>query len=127
MYQAGDYPNEPVQRLEELIRRFGTIEEETYDSMENDDCERHFKATYARSDDGRFVVHLPFREDMGSLGESRNQAEKRFKALENRLDRNSEMKKVYSDFIHEYLDLGHAKILNKDKTDVEGAHYLPRH
>lgn len=103
VYQA-ESTDGPVARLEELMRRFWTVEEQTFDPLENDDCERHFKATYARAEDGRFVVQLPFREGVDNLGESRNQAEKRFKALENRLDRNPDMKKMYSDFIHEYLD-----------------------
>lgn len=74
-----------------------------------------------------FVVQLPFCEDVGNLGESHNQALKRFQALENRLDRNAEMKKIYSDFINEYLDLGHAKLLNEDEIKVDGAYYLPQH
>ncbi|XP_062540969.1 uncharacterized protein LOC134209013 [Armigeres subalbatus] len=126
VYQA-ESTVESVTRLEDLMRRFWMVEEQTHDPLENNDCERHFRATYSRAEDGRFVVQLPFREGAGSLGESRNQAEKRFKALENRLDRNPDMKKMYSEFIHEYLDLGHARILNENEIKVDGVYYLPHH
>nr|XP_029717010.1 uncharacterized protein LOC109400437 [Aedes albopictus] len=71
------------------------------------------QATYTRGNDGRYIVQLPFREDAGQLGDSRAQAEQRFKALEKRLDKSPELKQMYSRFIHEYLELGHIKTVRE--------------
>lgn len=119
--------NEAETRLEELMKRFWTIEEQTSVTLANDDCERHFQATYTRGNDGRYIVQLPFREDAGQLGDSRAQAEQRFKALEKRLDKSPELKQMYSRFIHEYLELGHATVLKEGEKDAKDAYYLPHH
>lgn len=86
-------------QLNAMLERFWMIDEQTTEPL-NDACEKHFLETYARGEDGRYIVQLPFRDDAGQLGDSRDQAERRFKALENRLEKRPEMKKMYSDFIH---------------------------
>ncbi|XP_052567476.1 uncharacterized protein LOC128093775 [Culex pipiens pallens] len=116
-----------TKELIELMKRFWTIDAQTAEPGEIDDCERHFKTTYSRDEDGRFIVELPFRKNAGKLGDSRAQAEKRFKALENRLEKYPETKKMYSDFVHEYIELGHARILNEDEKHNPDAYYLPHH
>ncbi|XP_055543606.1 uncharacterized protein LOC129729147 [Wyeomyia smithii] len=104
------------EQLNTLLERFWMIDEQTAEPL-NNDCERHFLETYSRGEDGRYTVQQPFRDDPGQLGDSRNQAEKMFKALENRLERRPEMKKLYSDFIHEYLELDHARILEPKEPE----------
>lgn len=70
---------------------------------------------------------IPFRDNLCELGESRMQAEKRFYALERRLERAPEMKKMYVDFINEYLSLGHCRVVNEVDSSTDGAYYLPHH
>lgn len=53
----------------------------------------HFDKTVERKEDGRFVVQLPFRENINTLGTSRSTALKRFLSLENRFRSNPELKK----------------------------------
>lgn len=89
------------------LERFWMIDEQISEPL-SDDCEKHFRASYSRRDDGRYVVQLPFREDADQLGDSRAQAERKFKALEDRLEKHPDLKKMYSDFVNEYLELGHA-------------------
>ncbi|XP_062556616.1 uncharacterized protein LOC134221441 [Armigeres subalbatus] len=115
------------ENLNELMKRFWTVDEQTIEPLEKDECERHFVTTYARGEDGRYVVKLPFREGAGELGDSRVQAEKRFKALENRLEKYPDTKRRYGDFIREYIKLGHARILKDEEKDPTGAYYLPHH
>ncbi|XP_062537930.1 uncharacterized protein LOC134206249 [Armigeres subalbatus] len=84
-----------------LLERFWMIDDKMTEPL-NDACERHFRASYTRGKDGRYIVQLPFKEDANRLGNSRDQAEKRFKALEKRLEKCPEVKKMYSDFVNEY-------------------------
>lgn len=122
---------EPEDNLQELLKRFWTIEEQVFDvesTPSDDDCETHFAETHARNMEGRYVVKLPFRDNVNDLGESRMQAEKRFMMLERRLIKNPEIKQMYDAFIDEYLALGHGvEIDSSDKNDSEFVYYLPHH
>ncbi|XP_055612492.1 uncharacterized protein LOC129759094 [Uranotaenia lowii] len=121
-------PVEPAdERLDELMKRFWCIEEQFPDEKVDNDCEQHFQTTHARRKDGRYVVQLPFRVDAELLGESRNQAVKRFKALEKRLEAYPNTKQMYSDFIKEYIELGHARYLSAEEATEHNTYYLPHH
>jgi len=37
-------------------------------SVEDQQCEDHFKQTHSRDRDGRYIVRLPFKEDPAQLG-----------------------------------------------------------
>ncbi|XP_053691693.1 uncharacterized protein LOC128740189 [Sabethes cyaneus] len=115
------------EELNELMKRFWMIDQQMNEPLEMDECERHFKSTYTRGGDGRYIVKLPFRKSVDELGDSRAQAERRFKALENRLEKCPETKLKYVNFIREYIELGHARILNDDEKSTVGAYYLPHH
>lgn len=92
-------------------------------------CETHFTKTCAREINGRFVLKLPFRENVNQLGESRSIAEKRFYNIERRLKANSELKDAYVKFMQEYQDLGHMVL--KGDTTIHSINnpqvYLPHH
>ncbi|XP_052740604.1 uncharacterized protein LOC128198559 [Bicyclus anynana] len=79
-----------------------------------------------RNDDGRFSVCIPFKTspDTSALGESFSTAERRFLALEKRLQRNPNYKQLYSEFIHEYIELGHMT-----RVDSYGSphYFMPHH
>lgn len=103
--------NEPSS-LENQLRKFWEIEEVSSCSIkalsdEERACEEHFVNTTTRSENGKFCVRIPFKSSPSTLGETRKTAENRFYALEKRLERNPEYKKMYTDFIHEYIRLGH--------------------
>ena len=85
----------------ELLQRFWELEDfpkEIIVSQEEMQCEEHFKLTTVRLDDGRFSVSLPKKPHSNVLGESHNTAERRFRWLENRLDKNEDLKEQYKDF-----------------------------
>lgn len=93
-------------------------------------CEEHFKRTYKRNEDGRFVVVLPVKkEQLRRLGESRELAIQRLKKLEKRFERQPQLKEEYVNFMHEYEDLKHMKLIKESnpKWNVQPQYYLPHH
>lgn len=113
--------------LSTLLRQFWSIDEQDFPITNHQasfDCEQHFLKTHSRNESGRYVIRLPFRTNPSELGQSRQQAEKRFFALERRLDRNPDLKQQYKAFIEEYISLGHAREVQE--ADEE-AFYLPHH
>jgi hypothetical protein len=72
-------------------------------------CEEHFKKYTAQDDTGRYTVRLPRREGQGRLGESYEQARRRFHQLERRFQEHPDLHQAYSEFMQEYEGLGHMK------------------
>ncbi|XP_022827437.1 uncharacterized protein LOC111357108 isoform X1 [Spodoptera litura] len=82
------------------------------DPSDSDACEIIFTQTTTRQSDGRFVVTIPFKKSPDCLGDSYFQAKRRFYSIENRMNSNPTYKQQYSNFITEYIQLGHMS-LNK--------------
>jgi len=59
-------------------------------------CEEHFKKHTPRDDTGRYIVRLPQREDKGRLGESYEEAKRRFHHLERRFQEHPDLHQAYS-------------------------------
>lgn len=117
-----------TQTLDTQLRKFWELEELTgpIHTRSNDEkaCEEHFIKTTTRTHDGRFCVQYPFKESPDTLGESFPQAEKRFLALERRLDRTPAYKEMHTQFAKEYIALGHMSPVDTYKTP----HYvIPYH
>lgn len=117
-----------TQSIDSQLRKFWELEElpkiqDAY-SKEERACEDHFIQTTKRDENGRFCVSIPFKIVPDSLGDTYLMAEKRFLALEKRLERNPSYKKMYLDFIHEYLNLGHmTEVFDYGKP----YYFLPHH
>ncbi|XP_055542571.1 uncharacterized protein LOC129728179 [Wyeomyia smithii] len=60
------------------------------------------------------------------LGESKAAALRRFRLLEQRLEREAEMKEEYHRFMREYISLGHMRLLGMNQHSF-GNFYLPHH
>ncbi|XP_074032129.1 uncharacterized protein [Leptinotarsa decemlineata] len=113
--------------IQNQLARFWEIEEIFPNkalSEEEKLCEEHFLQNTSRLSNGRFVVKIPFKKFLENLGESREQARKRFLSLEKKLNENSKLKSLYSDFMAEYESLGHMNKINEDET-VKYSFYLP--
>ena len=67
------------------------------------------------------MVKLPFKEEVGLIGDSPQQARRRLLNLLFRLERNPELYKEYSNFIIEFVNLGHMEEV-RDKELVR-SHY----
>ena len=89
--------------IEELPNKAWTAEEML--------CEEHFKKHTARYDTGRYIVRLPRREGQGRLGESYEQAKRRFQE-------HADLHQAYSEFMQEYEELGHMNQINEDASSA---------
>ncbi|XP_025406355.1 uncharacterized protein LOC112680475, partial [Sipha flava] len=88
--------------------------------------EKHFKDTHYRDESGRFVVRLPFNDNVSLLGESSYMAQRRFLNLERRLCKDKDLGIAYHKFIAEYLDMNHMNLIN-DTDPGKKTYYLPHH
>ncbi|XP_055542672.1 uncharacterized protein LOC129728269 [Wyeomyia smithii] len=112
------------------LERFWKVEElpsrDDY-SAEERECENLYTSTVARDRSGRYIVRLPRHPDFHSmLGESKAAALRRFRLLEQRLEREAEMKEEYHRFMREYISLGHMRLLGMNQHS-SGNFYLPHH
>jgi len=92
-------------------------------------CERHFQETHVRDSSGRYVVKLPFKENVKQLGSSREIAVSRLKQIERRFVKNQSLSHQYHKFMDVYLKLGHMELVPESEIDVpaSSSYYLPHH
>ena len=112
-----------------LLARFWELEsvpEKKHRTMEEAHCEEHFDATTTRDSAGRFYVRLPFKADGHLLGQSRASAMRRFINLENKLKRDNLLKVRYSDFVNDFLKLGHLEEVPDGELDNVNHYYMPK-
>lgn len=89
-------------------------------------CENYFHSTHCRNSDGRYVVNLPFNDNLTPLGDSLGNAIKSLQNLERRFIKSPQLKTEYSKFIEEYLSLGHMEETERIGV-ADGSFYLPHH
>lgn len=115
-------------QLQQQLERFWKTESlstETYYTVEEKTCEKHFAETTYRQKDGRFVVRLSLRTNI-PLGGSREQALKRLEALERRLQRDAQLKEAYCMFLDEYEQKGHmSRISSIDVAQAKEVFFIP--
>lgn len=118
----------PDEDLSSLLRQFWEIEATKptkYLSGDEKDMEQHFSQTTTRTQDGRFVVRLPFARSPELLGESRAIAERRLSTIVRKIYSHEDYGKQYVDFIREYNALGHCSEVAK--PEVRAPHYYIPH
>ncbi|XP_050315358.1 uncharacterized protein LOC126749716 [Anthonomus grandis grandis] len=114
--------------IDNQLTKFWEVEEfpkTKYLSPEETFCEEHFSQHTSRAPDGKFVVHLPLKDSIDRLGDSKLTATSRFLNLEGKLNKSPDLKRTYQDFITEYEKLGHMT-LSKNQNDTSG-YFLPHH
>lgn len=94
-------------------------------SQEEIDCEQHFKDNTIRDESGRFVVRIPFRSDPSTLGDSQEQAKRRFFNLEKKLATNPTFSERYVQFMQEYENSGHMTAVSN--SSERNGFFLPHH
>ncbi|XP_055591485.1 uncharacterized protein LOC129743475 [Uranotaenia lowii] len=114
--------------LNEQLERFWQVD--NFDvgkalTADEKEVETHFEKTFSRSDDGRYVVRLPLREELVPLlGDSYSTAVRRFLLLEKRLSADQQLREDYEKFMQEYVMLGHMEVCRR----VAGPQFfLPHH
>ncbi|XP_055527436.1 uncharacterized protein LOC129720047 [Wyeomyia smithii] len=119
-----------LQTLKETMKNFWEIEElpATSPSTEPDDYENTFRLTHYRTSEGRYVVKLPFRDNLPDLQDNRSFALRRFFMLERRFKSNPILKEQYVKFIEEYLTLGHCREVDVQNDSCSiNRYYMPHH
>lgn len=91
-------------------------------------CESIYQNNYARNQEGRYIVKLPFKHEdpISNIGETRDIAKRRFYQLERRLEKNQKLKKDYTAVIEEYQKLNFLEEVPEHETDTPSV-YLPHH
>lgn len=109
--------------LNEKINQFFNFNEFT---EEEKMCEQHFETTHYRNEKGKYVVSIPLKNGLETpdLGDSRRVARAALFSLERRFETKPELKKQYSDFIHEYIKNGHMREATNYRDD---AYFMPHH
>lgn len=88
-------------------------------------CENIYTSTTSRQSDGRYIVHLPFKQNPPALGVSRDQAAQRLHQLEKRLEKSPELRKEYNEAMQDYVTTGHMSKIDTTKKDVQNSYYIP--
>ncbi|XP_055527034.1 uncharacterized protein LOC129719668 [Wyeomyia smithii] len=117
--------------LDATLQRFWEIEaiptQCTHSAVERT-CEEQYNETTTRDTAGRYIVRLPKTDDPEIvLGDSRDIAERRFFSLERRLERSSDVKSAYHQFMAEYERLRHMKRLEEPVDNNIQHCFLPHH
>ena len=113
--------------LNKQLTKFWEVEEcsgETARSLEDILCEEHYKKHTSRDNDGRYVVRLPFKDNGIDLGNSKQQALRRFNSLQSKLNSNPQLQDEYAKVIQDYLDKGH---MSRVEGEPSKGYFLPHH
>ncbi|XP_065082558.1 uncharacterized protein LOC135704945 [Ochlerotatus camptorhynchus] len=117
--------------LEELMARFWSCEEVgAVNKLSPDEtrCEEQFERTVERNSEGRYTVTLPKNDNvLAELGESRDIALRRLRAVERRLEKDPDLQKQYFNFMTEYLELGHMRRVDDKEEGTVKRCFLPHH
>lgn len=93
-------------------------------------CEEFYKRTVQRNSTGRYVVKLPFNDTQQQLGNSVRAAISRLLSIEQKLDKNLQLKIEYHSFMTEYLALNHMEKIPAEQLHIDKPadhFYLPHH
>ncbi|XP_058810942.1 uncharacterized protein LOC131675813 [Topomyia yanbarensis] len=90
----------------------------------SNECEDHFRKNTTVGSNGKFIVRIPMNGEPELLGLSYQQARRRLLSLERRLIMNPDLYEEYREFLREYLELGHMKLISpNDLTKVQ--YFIP--
>ena len=119
--------------LDQQIAKFWEIEEILEPKPLSDEdriCEEAYQKTTSRDSNGRYVVCLPFKNPMPTLGYSRDIALKQLNRLEKSLQRDPDLHSKYNQVLEEYSVLGHMEIVSPKeliRNEKICSYYLPHH
>lgn len=83
-------------------------------------CEQHYTETTERLSTGQYVVKMPLRSEIQEkLGKTKSRVVSQFLQLERRMEKQKHFAKLYTQFIQEYIQLGHMKPAIKSADNFE--------
>ncbi|XP_055685665.1 uncharacterized protein LOC129791530 [Lutzomyia longipalpis] len=118
-----------MESIDTGLRRFWELEEISVGSprsLDQDKVEELYRATTTRDQDGRYVVLLPFKDNMEELGNNRASARRQLFLLEARLRKNPELRAQYNQIFEEYLEKGFIEVVPYDQLN-RPCFYMPHH
>ncbi|XP_075162844.1 uncharacterized protein LOC142235477 [Haematobia irritans] len=121
------------ERLNRMLLRFWELEETPRRgilSPSDKFCEENYVRTTRRDSEGRYIVTLPLKEELGPrgcLGKSRTTGLKQFYRNEASLLRRLDVKSVYASVVKEYLYLDHMRPVSAISSSDTLLCYLPHH
>ncbi|XP_062713282.1 uncharacterized protein LOC134290227 [Aedes albopictus] len=116
--------------LQRNMERFWAIEDDSaiVPSAAEAYCEKFFSETTVRGEDGRYMVRVPFKEDvLRKVDRNKRTAYHRFRLIENRLGRDQQLADEYTKFMDEYEELGHMERIENMEAVSGPAYYIPHH
>ncbi|XP_046387356.1 uncharacterized protein LOC124156925 [Ischnura elegans] len=118
--------------VDSLLQRFWLQEEINAVSVsltpEEQACESHFKSTYSRNSDGRYVVRLPIlSEKLKQLGDTYHPSMTLLFRMENKFKRDLDFQQSYCKFMQEYLVSGHMQCIPESQVNLKKYVFLPHH
>lgn len=119
-----------TETINQAITKFWRVEEFKTDRLSTDEdiqCEQMYSATTSRNQYGRYIVKLPLRSDPSVLGDSFQEALRRFRQIEKRLQKDVVLQTNYNNFMNEYLSLGHMQMVEDITQSKEVRYFLPHH
>lgn len=109
--QANSFFISSLDSTDQLLSKFWEMEEiNSPKCLDPDDlaCEIHYQSTISRDETGRYIASLPFKDgNPPNLGSNREIAQRKFHQLENRFQRNPDLKTQYIENIDDYVKNQH--------------------
>lgn len=118
---------DPTDELLTQVKKMWELEKVTtqrFITNEEKLCEEIFTKYHERNIAGRYIVKIPFKENLNTLGKSKTLALRQFFAMETRMRKNKELNDKYKTFMNEYLSLGHMEPITETE---ENGYYTPHH
>ncbi|KAI5725624.1 hypothetical protein M8J77_003545 [Diaphorina citri] len=110
------------------LQKFWSLEEVGSPSpiINEDDrfCEEQFRSTHSRDISGRYIVKLPFKNKLS--GSNRAKILRLYHSLENRLNKNPTLKKLYTENLQTYLDMDHMELAKSPSSYLLSHHGVYR-
>jgi hypothetical protein len=120
------------ERLHKLVEKFWETEkipEVAVRSVEDRVCEQKYIQTTTRDETGRYIVRLPFRQEIPSLGTSYPNACAQYYNLERRLKKDPSLQKQYTANMNEFIERGHMTLISHTQNQLSQSPpvFLPHH
>ncbi|CAK1597552.1 unnamed protein product [Parnassius mnemosyne] len=117
--------------IDEVLKSIWEVDTDTKRRLTREEqlCEKIYAKTHKRTEEGRYMVKLPFNTDRPrcTQGNTRDIAKKRLLQLERRFKKMPKLKEDYTNVIKEYLRLQHMEEVPEKEKEKEKCVYLPHH
>lgn len=120
-------PRPSIKKLIDVIQKLWQVEEvpsQRRRTKEEEFCEEIFINQHSRDEFGKYIIRIPFNDQIHKLGKSKMMALHQFYAMERKMQRNTEFAEKYKLFMSEYETLGHMKQIWENH---ESGYYTPHH